>query len=234
MKKFVFSLIVLSNCCLAQDPKHTSDAKSHFVCIQSNDTYHDRQGCASLNMCSGGKIRKTKNVEGLKPCSKCARVQQRHIASGFTDIKRILGVKDKKQIRDSLGTSAGTIQRPGGLSLRISGPPESRTVNTIEFFLSPPVAFIEDSIITQKFYDRLGLQFEGCKVDTIRNTTPHPVTNKIKKDVAIEYRGCAIVEPRDAYEDTSKYYYELLFIANDKEVTTELEKVQLTLRVDKE
>jgi hypothetical protein len=231
MKKILFILVVISNCCLAQDP---SDAKSHFVCIQSTNVYHDRQGCASLNMCSGGKIRKTKNVEGLKPCPKCARPSQRHIASGFTDIKRILGVKDKKQIRDSLGTNAGTIQRPGGLSLRISGPPESRTVNTIEFFLSPPVAFNEDSILTKKFYDRLGLQFERCKADTIRNTTPHPVTNKFKKDVTVEYRGCAIVEPRDAYEDTSRYYYELVFLASEKELTTELEKVQLNLRVDKQ
>jgi hypothetical protein len=152
---------------------------------------------------------------------------------GYTDIKRILGVKDKTQIRDSLGTSAGTIQRPGGVALRISGPPERRTVNTIEFFVSPPLPFNEDSILTNKFYDRLGLHFEGCKADTIRSTTPHPVTNRIKKDLTIEYRGCAIVEPRDAYEDISKYYYELVFIADEKDEMAKLEKVQLMLRVDK-
>jgi hypothetical protein len=232
MKNVAIVLLILSNCCFAQT-KNASDSKSHLVCIQSGDTYHDRQGCPSLNMCSGGKFRKTKNIEGLKPCRKCVRVHERHIAIGYTDIKRVLGVKDKRQIRDSLGTNAGTIQRPGGVSLRISGPPETRTVNTIEFFVSPPVTFSKDSILTKKFYDRLGLQFEGCKADTIKSTTPHPVTNRIKKDLTIEYRGCAIVEARDAYEDISKYYYELVFFADEKDESAKLEKAQLMLRVDK-
>ena len=184
-------------------------------------------------MCSGGKIRKTKNVRNLKPCKKCARPVIHYVNSGFSDIKRILGVKDKKQIADSLGTAEGTIHRPGGFSIRITGPPDSRTVNTIDFYFSKPVGFNEDSLFSSQFYHRLGLQFEDCKADTVRNNTPHPVTGKVKKDVSIEYRGCAVVEARDSYEDTSKYYYELIFLANDKSFSTELEKVQLTLRVER-
>jgi hypothetical protein len=159
-------------------------------------------------------------------------VRQQYRAGGFTDIKRVLGVKDKKQIRDSLGTAEGTIQRPDGLFIQISGPPNSRTVNTIEFYFNKRVLFQEDTLFSKPFFDRLGLQFEGCRSDTIKSKTPHPVTGKIKKDIIIEYRGCALVERQDNYEDISKYYYELSFLAKESDLSAELEKVQLKLKVD--
>jgi hypothetical protein len=155
------------------------------------------------------------------------------VSDGFSNIKNVLGVKDKKQIADSLGTSEGTIERPGDLTIRISGPPDSRTVNTIEFYFKKPIQFDEDTLFSTQFYNHLGLQFDGCKTDTIRNATPHPVTGKIKKDVSIEYRGCAIVDARDNYEDTSKYFYELIFVAAEKDLSFFLDKVQLVLRVDR-
>jgi hypothetical protein len=189
-------------------------------------------------MCSGGKTRKTKNIQGLKPCMKCVRARAKSAlplpagSEGFSNIKNVLGVKDKKQIADSLGTAESTIERPGDLTIRISGPPDSRTVNTIEFYFKKPIQFDEDTLFSTQFYNRLGLQVDGCKADTIRNTTPHPVTGKIKKDVSIEYRGCAIVEARDNYEDTNKYFYELIFVATEKDSSFFLDKVQLVLRVD--
>lgn len=214
---------------IAQDGK---SSPQHYVCIQSLGMYHDKSGCASLQMCSGGKVRKTRNVEGLKPCPKCAKAVN-HNVGNFTDIKNVLGVKDKKQIADSLGTSESLVSRPGGITLRISGPPESRTVNMIEFFLKEPVRFDSDTLFSPAFYQRLGLRFNGCKADTIQSTVPHPVTGKVKKDVTIEYRGCSVVEPRDQYEDTSKYFYELTFIAKESDAATYLDKVQLFLKVDR-
>lgn len=204
----------------------------HYVCIQSSNTYHDKSSCASLQLCSGGKIRRTKNTERLKPCPKCARPVV-HTGSKFSNIKNVLGVKNKKQIADSLGTDEAVIRRPNGLTIRISGPPESKTVNTLEFFFKDPVPFNEDSLFSAASFRRLGLQFDGCRADTIRNTTAHPVTGKTKKDVAIEYRGCANVEPRDQYEDTSKYFYELSFISKDTEAGTYVDKIQLLLKVDR-
>ncbi len=206
-------------------------AVTHYVCVQSLGVYHDREHCASLQMCTGGKVRKTKNVENMTPCKKCAAPVYRN--SDFANIKRVLGVKDKKQIVDSLGTTSSVIRRPGGFTMRISGLPESRTVNMLEFYFDKTIHFNEDSLFSGNFYDLLGLNFDGCKADTIRNKTPHPVTGKVKKDVSIEYRGCAIVEPRDRYEDTSKYYYELMFLSKEGEVSTDLEKIQLILRVDR-
>lgn len=233
MKKLLLVFLVLSYYGFAQGQKQTSKEKDHFVCIQSADVYHNKATCASLQMCSGGKIRKTKNVDNLKPCKKCIVQGHRYRSSGFSNIKNVLGVKDKKQIADSLGTTEGTIHRPTGLSIRITGPPNSRTVNMVEFYFDKPVPFNEDSLFSWQFYDRLGLQFEGCKADTIRNNTPHPVTKKIKKDVSIEYRGCAVVEARDQYEDTSKYYYELIFLPKELDASSELEKIQLILRVER-
>jgi hypothetical protein len=238
MKRLTLLLLVLTHLGFAQQKEQTGDGKSHYVCIQSSGLYHDKGSCSTLSMCSGGKVRKTKNIAKLKPCGKCVARQNHyskvdHSSATFSDIKRVLGVKDKKQIADSLGTSQSTIQRPGGFSMRISGPPQSRTVNSIEFYFSKPVTFHEDTLFSRPFFSRLGLQFAGCKADTIRNTTPHPVTGKVKKDVIIEYRGCAIVEARDQYEDTSKYYYELIFFADEIDLSTGLEKIQLLLRVEK-
>jgi hypothetical protein len=217
-------MLFLATDLFGQDDK----GKKHYVCIQSTDVYHDRFNCAGLQMCSGGRTRMTRNVDNMKPCPKCAAPIYKK--KDFNDIKRVLGVKDKKQIRDSLGTSESTIHKPEGLSIRISGPPESRTVNMLEFFFGKPVTFNEDSLFSPNFYHRLGLQFDGCHADTIRNTTPHPVTGKIKKDVTIVYRGCAIVETRDSYEDKSRYYYELTFLAKENDRSTDLEKIQLILK----
>jgi len=239
MKNLAIVFVIFSHFCFSQEKKHSVNDKFHFICIQSSNVYHNNANCASLMMCSGGKTRKTKNIKGLKPCMKCVRPQSKSalpspvISDGFSDIKKVLGVKDKKQIADSLGTTEGTIDRPGNLTIRISGPPDSRTVNTIEFYFKKPIEFNEDTLFSTRFYNRLGLQFGGCKADTIRNTTPHPVTGKIKKDVSIEYRGCAIVEARDNYEDTSKYFYELIFVANEKDLYSFLDKVQLVLRVNR-
>lgn len=202
--------------------------KKHYVCALSADMFHDQSNCAGLQMCSGGRTRIAKDVGKLKPCPKCASPVYK--AKDFTDIKRVLGVKDKKQIKDSLGTNEATIRRPNGVSVRISGPPQSKTVNMLEFYLVEQIPFHEDTLFSRAFYDKLGLQFDGCKSDTIRNTQPHPVTGKIKKDVSIEYRGCAIVETRDAYEDKSRYYYDLTFFAKETDRETYLDKVQLVLK----
>jgi len=222
-------LCALSESSIAQ--KNSKSGPIHFICIQSPDTYHDQDHCATLQLCSGGKIRKTRNVENLKPCRKCARPVYLH--TSFANIKRILGVKDKKQIVDSIGTNESLIRRPEGFTMRISGPPESRTVNTLEFFMTTPVIFNEDTLLSKQFFDRLGFNFDGCKTDTIRSTTPHPVTGKVKKDFSIEYRGCANVEQRDSYEDTSKYYYELTFFAKELETSAVVDKIQLLLKVER-
>ncbi|HTE30221.1 MAG TPA: hypothetical protein VK666_07595 [Chryseolinea sp.] len=231
MKKVIFVLLALCSFEIVHGQKKESGGKYHYVCIQSTDVYHDRENCASLQMCSGGKIRRTKNVDHLKPCKKCAA--PRYLKSNFADIKRILGVKDKKQIGDSLGTGESLIRRPEGFSMRISGLPESKTINMLEFYLTQRTVFNEDSLLSKAFYDVLGLKFDNCRADTIRNLTPHPVTGKVKRDFSIEYRGCAIVEPRDKYEDTSKYFYELIFVAKEGEREPEVEKIQLMLRVER-
>jgi len=209
-----------------------SEGKKHYVCglSASADLFHDQSNCAGLQMCSGGRIRVTKEVGKLKPCPKCASPVYKN--KDFTDIKRILGVKDKKQIKDSLGTADGTIRRPDGLSIRISGPPQSKTVNMLEFYFSEDLLFQEDSLLSNKLFSRLGLQFDGCRSDTIRNNQPHPVTGKIKRDFSIEYRGCAIVETKDAYEDKSRYYYELTFFSKETDRDTFIDRIQLLLKVE--
>lgn len=231
MKKLMFVLPVLLYGLVAQAQQERNvDKRNHYVCIQETGVYHDQDHCALLQLCSGGKIRKTKDITNLKPCKKCARPV--YVGSRFTDIKRILGVKDRVQIRDSLGTGESTIRRADGLTIRITGLPESKTVNMIEFYFDRPIEFSEGSLLSEPFYDRLGLQFKNCRADTIRNTTPHPVSGKVKKDFSIEYRGCAIIERRDQYEDITRYFYKLDFVTKEGALGTELEKVQLTLRVD--
>lgn len=234
--------------CLGAVQAQTKQAKSktsvayHYVCFpQMSDEYHNNQHCSRLNLCSGGRTRKIENVGSLAPCKKCVKqvsveavTTRGYTASGFSDIKRILGVKDKKQIADSLGTAEASIQRPGGLTIRISGLPQSAQVNTIEFFFDKSIVFIKDSLTSEKMYRQLGLSFENCKADTIENKTPHPVTGRIKKDFSIEYRGCALVERRDQYEDVSKYFYELLFVSKEGETVDILEKIILVLKADRQ
>ena len=239
MKAIIIALFVCSHLCNAQQSsKQSGDKQTHYVCNLSKETYHNLVGCSDLQMCRGGRYRKVVDIGTLKPCKKCVKsfgpeiTRSTSSAPGFSDIKRVLGVRDKKQIADSLGTAQGTIARPNGVTLRISGPPESKTVNSIEFFFLNPVVFDADTLLSQKFYQKLGLQFQKCRADTVRNNTPHPVTGKVKNDFIIEYRGCAIVEPRDAYEDVSKYYYELLFVSREVDSRTYVEKIQLLLKVD--
>jgi len=117
-------------------------------------TYHDSKGCALLQMCTGGKYRTTTDVARLKPCKKCARPVYRE--TDFRDIKRVLGVKDRKQIVDSLGTAESTIKRDG-YTLRISGDPGSKMVNTLEFFITQPVPFVSDSLLSASFFNKLRL-----------------------------------------------------------------------------
>ena len=227
MTRYIFSFLLV---CSAGLTVGQDVVKQHYVCIQASNVYHDKEHCASLQLCSGGKIRKTKDVSNMKPCPKCARPL--YTSSGFANIKRILGVKDRKQIADSLGTPESSIKRPAGFTIRISGLPQSKTVNTLEFFFDRPFEFNDYNLLSKDFFTLLGLQFDNCKADTIRNNTPHPVTGKITKDFSIEYRGCAIVEKRDQYEDISKYYYELKFLAKEGDRGTELDKIQLLLKVD--
>jgi hypothetical protein len=209
---------------LAQTPQ-----KEHYVCIMDDGTFHDRSSCAALQLCSGGKYRKTTQVERMKPCKKCARPV--YATTDFHDIKRILGVKDRKQIADSLGTPESVIKRTG-YTLRILGSPGSKTINTLEFFFQEPVSFSEVDLLSEAFFQKLDLNFDGCRADTIRNTTPHPVTGKIDKNIKIEYRNCAIVERRDAYDDVSKYYYRLSFVPKETDSKATLEKVLLVLDID--
>ncbi|MEJ7643420.1 MAG: hypothetical protein WKF87_02385 [Chryseolinea sp.] len=231
MKKAIAVLILLFFYDSSVAQKTSTGGPTHFVCIQTPNTYHDREHCAGLQVCSGGKIRKTKNVDGLQPCRKCAKPALQY--ADFADIKRILGVKDKKQIVDSIGTDESLIKRPEGFTIRISGPPESRTVDNLEFFITTPMVFNEDSLLSSQFFNQLGLEFGACRSDTIRSTAPHPVTGKVKKDFTIEYRACAQVEARDRYEDTSKYYYELTFFAKEVEQSALLDKIQLLLKVER-
>src|SRR6478735_12297186 len=128
--------------------------KVHFVCMPPTGEYHDNEHCARLQMCSGGRSRKVKNVSGLEPCKKCVKkvaVLKEATGTGFKDIKNILGVKDRKQILDSLGTAEGTIHRPAGFTIRITGQPGSKTVNTIDFYFDKPVTFDEDSLLSGDF-----------------------------------------------------------------------------------
>lgn len=234
-------MLALSCFIFAQAQKSKTTKETHYVCFpQSTGEYHNNQHCSRLQLCSGGRSHKIENIGNLKPCKKCVKQMPLSSAtpvlkaSGFTDIKRVLGVKDKKQIADSLGTDEGTIHRPEGFTIRISGLPQSAQVNTLEFYFDKPIAFNRDSLTSTKFYKQLGLQFEKCKADTIQNKTPHPVTGKIKSDFSIEYRGCALVEARDKYEDISKYFYELVFVSKEGEAFLELEKVILVLKIDRQ
>ena len=102
----------------------------------------------------------------------------------------------------------------------------------LEFYFSEELLFRKDSLLSRKFFDRLGLQFDACRSDTIKNNQPHPVTGKVKKDFSIEYRGCAIVETKDAYEDTSRYYYELIFFSKETDRDTFIDRIQLLLKVE--
>ena len=217
-------------CLVAPDLFAQSSPTSHYVCIMNDGTYHDRTNCALLQMCTGGKYRKTTVVNNLKPCKKCARPV--YAAPDFHDIKRVLGVKDRKQIADSLGTAESVIIRDA-YTLRILGLPGSKTVNTLEFFFQQPVPFDRKSLLSSTFFERLGLEFNGCRADTIQNLTPHPVTGKMDNTVTIEYRKCAIVERRDAYDDVSKYYYRLSIIPIEADRRLILEKVQLVLDVER-
>lgn len=203
---------------------------THYVCIMNDGTYHDRSTCALLHLCSGAKYRKTTHVNNLKPCKKCARPV--YETRGFHDIKRILGVKDRKQISDSLGTAESLVKRDG-YTLRILGTPGSKTVSMLEFFPATNTPFLADTLLSPAFFEKFGLDFQGCRADTVRNLTAHPVTGKIDPSFTIEYRGCAIVERRDAYDDTSKYFYRLLFIAIEADRRTVLEKLQLILDVER-
>ncbi|HTF19940.1 MAG TPA: hypothetical protein VK658_17830 [Chryseolinea sp.] len=221
----------LAALCLVAAPLFAQSAEGpHYVCIMNDGTYHDRTSCALLQLCSGGKYRKTTKVEHLKPCKKCARPV--YGAGDFHDIKRILGVKDRKQIADSLGTKESVIKR-NGYTLRILGSPGSKTVNTLQFFFHEPVSFVADSLLSAPFFEKLGLQFKGCRTDTIRNSTPHPVTGKIDKAIRIEYRNCAIVERRDSYDDVSKYFYRLSFVPKDDDRGAILDNVELILDVER-
>src|ERR1044072_2734568 len=105
----LLSLMIFSLHVLYGQKKNVT--KKHYVCFQSANTYHDRANCAALQMCAG-RTRAIKDVSGMQACPKCATPIFR--SAGFHDIKRVLGVKDKKQIKDSLGTAEGTIHRPGG------------------------------------------------------------------------------------------------------------------------
>jgi hypothetical protein len=240
MNKLTLALLILTQVCMAQEKKRTTkkadkpSVTHHYVCNLTNDTYHNMENCAVLQQCRGGRYRRVKDVDAFAPCRKCVR-STNETATPFgpasVDIKRVLGVKDKKQIADSLGTQKDVISRPGGVTMRLSGPPNSKRINSIEFFFSKPPGFNTDTLFSKMFYENLGLKFDGCRADTIRNTTPHPVTGKVKQDVTIEYRGCAIVED-DSSGGTANYYYELLFVADDRMLPILLEKVQLTLKTE--
>ena len=225
----IWKAVCLAFCLVTSSLLAQQAPQTHYVCIMNDGTYHDRTNCALLQLCTGGKYRKTTEVSNLKPCKKCARPVY---AADFHDIKRILGVKDRKQIVDSLGTAESVIKRDG-YTLRILGSPGSKTVNTLEFFFQQPVPFNNESMLSPAFFQKLGLQFAGCKADTIRNLTPHPVTGKTDHAITIEYRNCAIVERRDAYDDTSKYYYRLLFVPVEVDHRLILEKMQLVLDVER-
>jgi hypothetical protein len=233
MKKLLILFLLFSQFSFAQETKKKKTfATYHYVCNLTNDTYHNMESCAELQMCRGGRYRRVKNIEGLTPCRRCVRTTKAASVSptAYANIKGVLGVKDKKQIADSLGTSDALITRPNGITLVITGPPNGKTVNQIEFYFKDTVPFNPEILLSKPFFEKLGLQFAGCRADTIRNTTPHPITGKTKNDFSIEYRGCANVEPRTEGEDTTKYYYELVFVPKESDGSTVLDKVQLLIR----
>jgi hypothetical protein len=238
MNRLIIVFLVMAQIGVAQEKKSSKKSEKpkvtyHYVCNLTNDVYHDMENCAVLQQCRGGRYRRVKDVSTFMPCRKCVHSTNETTfssAPAFTDIKRILGLRDKKQIADSLGTKQDVIARPEGITMRLSGPPDSKRINSIEFFFSKPPGFNTDTLFSKMFYEKLGLKFEGCRADTIRNTTPHPVTGKVKQDVTIEYRGCAVVEAGDTPVDPANYYYELLFVADDRMLPVLLEKVQLTIR----
>jgi hypothetical protein len=242
MNKLILAFLILAQVCMAQD-KGTKKKKAdksnvthHYVCNLTNDVYHNMENCAVLQQCRGGRYRRVKELATFMPCGKCVRnTNSIDAPSGpsFADIKRVLGVRDKRQIADSLGTKKDVISRPGGVTMRLSGLPDSKRINSIEFFFSKPPGFNTDTLFSKMFYQNLGLNFEGCRADTIRNTTPHPVTGKMKQDVTIEYRGCAIVENDATPIEAVTHYYELLFVADDRMLPILLEKVQLTLKTER-
>lgn len=230
------TLLILLTCCYTFVNAQGTSKKTHYACFQHTGEYHDKEHCPRLQMCTGGKIKRITNVNNLTACPKCVKTVDKNpevvevkktvpksSAAGFSDIKRILGVKDRKQIADSLGTDAAVIHRPEGYTIRITGLPGSRTVNTIDFTFDNPVAFAEDTLFNERLFHTLGLKFTGCKSDTIRQDQ-----NKI----SITYKGCAIVEPRDQYEDTSTYFYELVYLAKDGDGPRKLDRIKLLLRFE--
>lgn len=229
-KLFIIS-ILLTGCHLTHGQKNSTEKKEYFACSLTPEIYHDHGGCSNLLPCTGGKKKQIKDLTNLRPCRKCAWPQ--YIDSGFIDIKKVLGVRDRNQVIDSLGTGESTMYRRDGFSLRVTGSPGSRTVNMIEFHFQKWIVFNEDSLLSKHFFDRLGLRFDNCKADTARYKTPNPVTKKVKRDFTIEYRGCAVVEERERHEDLTKYYYELVFLAKEGDLSADLEKIQLILRKDR-
>lgn len=233
------TLLILLTCCYTfLFAQSGSTKKTHYTCFQQTGEYHDKEHCPRLQMCTGGKIKRITNVHNLAACPKCVKPEKnqevvevvevkksipKSSAAGFSDIKRILGVKDRKQIADSLGTDAAVIHRPEGYTIRITGLPGSRTVNSIDFTFDNPVAFDDETLFNEKFFNTLGLKFSGCKSDTLRQEQ-----NKI----SITYKGCALVEPRDQYEDTSTYFYELVFLAKEGDGPRKLDRIKLLLRFE--
>lgn len=231
MRKIIIISFLLISCHWTHGQKSSTDKKEYFICSLTPDTYHDHEFCANLLPCTGGKRKQIKDLKNLKPCRKCAWPQ--YIDSGFVDIKRVLGVMNGDQVVDSLGTGESTSYLRDGFSLRVTGQPGTRTVNMIEFHFNKWMEFNEDTLLSKQFFTRLGLQFDNCKSDTIRYKTPNPVTKKVKRDFIIEYRGCAIVEARERHEDLSKYFYELVFVAKEGDLSADVEKIQLILRKDR-
>lgn len=231
MKRIYIIAFLSIACHLTYGQKANTEKKEYFVCSLTPDIYHDHSGCSNLLPCSGGKKKQIKDLTNLRPCRKCAWPQ--YIDSGFVDIKRVLGVRDREHVIDSLGTGESTMYRRDGFSLRVTGEPGSRAVRMIEFYPNSFIEFKESEILSKEFFNMFGLKFDGCTSDTIRFKTPNPVTKKIKRDVTIEYRGCAIVEPKERHEDISKYYYELNFLAKEGDLSADLEKIQLILRKDR-
>jgi hypothetical protein len=228
MRKLVILLTLIVSCHWTFGQKMNSDKIQYFICSLTPDTYHDHEFCGNLLPCTGGKRKQIKDLTNLKPCRKCAWPQ--YIESGFIDVKRVLGVRERNHVVDTLGTGESGIYRRDGFTFRVTGTPSSRTVNMIQFYPKKWILFDEDTLLSKQFFENLGLQFDNCKADTVRYKTPNPVTKKLNKTFSIVYRGCAIVEPRERHEDISKYYYELTFLAKEGDLATDLEKIQLVLR----
>lgn len=157
---------------------------------------------------------------------------QKYRESGFADIKRVLGVTHMTQVTDSLGKGEqnGTYLRDG-VWIRIRS--QNQTPYMIEFNFNTFIEFNEDTLLSKKFFDLLGLKFNGCIADTTRYREPNPVTKKVSKYFSIEYRGCAIVKARERHEDLSKYYYELEFIPVEGDLAADLEMIKLVLRKER-